>query len=388
MLAGCVAPRTPPPAAQPRPAPTAAPRPTPAPTPPAAPPAPVGTTAVEAGVEVVAGAPIPLDAARALSAFRTSCRALERRTDQSGLTQPGDWREACAAAATVAPGGEPGFFANQFAAVRVGGGDAFITGYYEPEIAGSRAPSAGYAVPVYRRPPDLVETRTDGRRARGRLQDRRVVPHFSRGEIEDGALAGQGLELAWAADPVDLFFVEIQGSGRLRLPDGGVLRIGYDGQNGHPYTAIGALLRQRGELPPGIGMAEIVGWLRADPARGRALMRENASFVFFRELTGPGPIGAMGVAVTPNATVAADPRFTPLGAPVLIEAETPAATGLWVAQDTGGAIRGANRFDTFWGAGAAAQATAGSMSSRGRALVLIPRAAAARLGRGDAAAGR
>ena len=198
--------------------------------------------------------------------------------------------------------------------------------------------------------------------------------YFARPEIEDGALAGKGLEIAWAADPIELFFLQIQGSGRLRLPDGTIMRIGYDNQNGREYLAIGKLLRERGILPPGgASMAAIVDWMRANPDQGKALMRENLSYIFFKELTGPGPLGALGVPVTPQGTVAADPAFVPLGAPVFLTLDRPEASGLWVAQDTGGAIKGPNRFDTFWGAGADATTIAGGMSASGEALILLPK---------------
>jgi membrane-bound lytic murein transglycosylase A len=235
------------------------------------------------------------------------------------------------------------------------------------------------------RPADLVEVdaaaaAAAGTPRRGRLENGLVVPYFERSEIEDGVLAGRGLEIAWAADPIALFFLEIQGSGRLRLPDGSVMRIGYAGQNGRDYVAIGRLMRDRGLLQPGgISMQNIVTWLREHPAEGKALMRENKSYVFFRELVGPGPLGALGLPVTPRATVAADPKFVPLGAPILLSLDRAEANGLWIAQDTGGAIRGANRFDTFWGAGEEAALIAGGMQGRGRALVLLPKSASARL---------
>jgi membrane-bound lytic murein transglycosylase A len=158
-----------------------------------------------------------------------------------------------------------------------------------------------------------------------------------------------------------------------------VMRIGYANQNGREYVAIGRLLRERNLLPTGgATMRDIVNWIRAHPEEGRALMRENLSYIFFKELTGPGPLGALNVAVAPQTTVAADPRFVPLGAPVFLTLDRPEASGLWVAQDTGGAIKGANRFDTFWGAGAAAEATAGGMSAKGRALILLPKGTVAR----------
>lgn len=373
-----------------------APRSTPAvPDRPAATPAPAArpaeppATAVGLGV-TPAAVTLPADAAPALAAFVTSCPALLKRTDRSGLTRTDDWRPACAAAPGWAPADAAGFFTQFFEGATVGDGRAFATGYYEPEIAGSRTRRAGYDTPAYRRPPDLVEAdlgqfaeSLKGRRIRGRIEKGALVPYPDRAAIEDGALAGRGLEIAWAADPVELFFLEVQGSGRLRLPDGGVMRLGYDGQNGRDYTAIGRLLRERGLLPTGgATMQGIIDWVRANPAEGRALMRENRSYVFFRELTGPGPIGAMGVAVAPRATVAADPAFVPLGAPLLLALDRAEASGLWVAQDTGGAIKGANRVDTFWGAGDAARTTAGGMSASGRATLLLPRGTLARLSAG------
>jgi membrane-bound lytic murein transglycosylase A len=236
-------------------------------------------------------------------------------------------------------------------------------------------------VPIYRLPDDLIRcTKPDGTSGRGRIdQTGTCVLYFTRPEIEDGALAGRGLELAWAKDPVDLFFLEIQGSGRVHFPDGSVMRLGYAGQNGREYVAIGRLLRERGILPPGgANMQAIKAWIRANPDQGRALMRENLSYIFFKELTGPGPLGALNVPVTPHGTVAADPKFVPLGAPIYLAVDRPEAYGLWVAQDTGGAIKGPNRFDTFWGAGPEATQTAGGMSANGVAWILLPKSAAAR----------
>ncbi|WP_405051832.1 murein transglycosylase A [Sphingomonas sp.] len=296
------------------------------------------------------------------------------------MAQPGDWRGVCAEAATLPDVYAPGFFYYRFDWVRVGDGKAFATGYYEPEISGSPVKTSGSAVPIYRVPPDLIRcTRADGGNGRGRIASNgQCVLYFTRAEIDDGALAGRGLELAWAADPVELFFLQIQGSGRVKLPDGSILRVGYADQNGRDYVAIGRLLRDRGILPPGgASMQAIVDWMRANPEAGRALMRENLSYIFFRELNGP-PLGALGVPVTAHGTVAADPAFVPLGAPVFLTLDRPEASGLWVAQDTGGAIKGPNRFDTFWGAGADATHTAGGMSAAGQALILLPKRSTAR----------
>ncbi len=324
------------------------------------------------------------DAAPALAAFRRSCPVLLKRVDASGLSEPGDWAAACAAAATASD--PAAFFASQFAGVVVAGGQGLNTGYFEPELAGALASAPGYAVPLYKRPPDLIEAdlglfadSLKGRKVRGRVSGSTLVPYFDRAAIEDGALAGRGLELAWAADPYEAFFLEIQGSGRLRLPDGQVVRIGYDGQNGRDYTAIGKLLRERQLLPAGgATMDGIIAWMKAQPDRGAALMRENRSKIFFRRLPpgdpALGPPGAIGIALTPQASVAADPKFVPLGAPLLLNG------GIMVAQDTGGAIRGANRLDTFEGAGDAARARAGAKAAQGSVVMLLPLASMARLG--------
>jgi membrane-bound lytic murein transglycosylase A len=346
------------------------------------PPSPRGVNAVDTGVRLEAPRVLKAEeAAKALDAFRLSCGPVTRRTDKSGLTVPADWQQVCAQARAIDASYAPGFFYYGFDWVKVGDGRAFATGYYEPEIEGSRVPLPGY-VPIYRVPPDLIRcTKPDGSSGRGRIDSNGTCTlYFTRAEIEDGALNGRGLEIAWAKDPVELFFLEIQGSGRLRMPDGTVMRLGYAEQNGREYAAIGRLLRDRGILPAGgAGMDAIKAWIRANPEAGQALMRENLSYIFFKELTGPGPLGALGVPVTPKATVAADPTYVPLGAPIYLHrADRHEVDGLWVAQDTGGAIKGPNRFDTFWGAGPEATAIAGGMSANGEALILIPKGTAAR----------
>ena len=361
---------------------TPAPAPLPSPVPAPAPVPPTPANARAAGI-VAVQPPASLDeasATRALEAFRISCPALQQRQDKSLLANGPDWAAVCAEAAQVQPGNAAAFFRDGFDWVRVGDGKAFATGYYIPETPGSRAPATGFAVPVYRTPPDLVRcTRPDGTTGRGRIDETGTcVPYYSRAQIEDGAIAGKGFELAWAADPVDLFFIEIQGSGELRLSDGSIMRIGYDNQNGLDYVAIGRLLRDRGILPPGgANMQAIKDWIRANPDQGRELMRENQSYIFFKELTGP-PLGSLGLPITPQGTVAADPNFVPLGAPVFLTMDRREVDGFWVAQDVGGAIKGPNRFDTFWGGGSQATATAGGMSASGQALILLPKGTAAR----------
>ena len=362
-----------------------------------APVTPPAETAVALGITAgpsIAGLSLSeKDAAAALTSFRESCPRVSSRVDGSGLTRPDDWRTACTAALNWGSGSAVLFFASYFETVRVGDGKAYATGYYEPEIAGSRARLPGLDVPVYKMPPDLVRARpgdapplTDGRMPLGRYgSDGSFTEYYDRAAIEQGALMGRGLEIAWVADPVEFFFLQVQGSGRLRAPDGSVMRIGYAGQNGLPYTGIGGLMRQRGLIGTGPGqyagsMQGIVQYIRDHPAEGQALMDENRSYVFFKELTGDGPPGALGVPVRSGSSVAADPRYVPLGAPVWLDLDRREADGLWIAQDTGGAIKGPNRFDTFWGAGDQAQATAGGMSGRGDALVLVPKGTLARLG--------
>ena len=279
--------------------------------------------------------------------------------------------------------------------MRVGDGAAFATGYFEPEIAGSRTAARVTTCrstpcrPTWRAggPIDVAPAQRTGRPPLGRRQaDGSFVPYYDRAAIEDGALAGRAPVIAWAADDIEFFFLQIQGSGRLRTPEGDVIRIGYAGQNGRGYTAIGSIMRERGLLGDGPGqyppsMQGIVAYLRDHPREGRALMRLNKSWVFFRELEGDGPIGALGVPVRAQTSVAVDPAFVPLGAPVWLDLDRSEADGLWIAQDTGGAIKGANRFDTFWGAGERARTIAGGMSARGNALVLVPRGTLARTGR-------
>jgi membrane-bound lytic murein transglycosylase A len=372
LLAACAAqPTPPPPITQP---------PVTTPPQPVTPPPP--TNAREAGVALVPPAPVIYDqwAERALAAFRISCPVLVRRKDQSGLAQGADWVPLCAASATVPLEQAATFFRDNFDWVRVGTGKAFATGYYEPEIQGSRVPQPGYA-PIYTVPPDLVRcTRPDATTGRGRVDETGTcVPYYARGDIEAGALANKGLEIAWAVDPVELFFAEIQGSAQVVFPDGTSMQIAYADQNGLPYTAIGKLLRDRGILPQGgASMQSIKAWMRANPDAARELMRENASYIFFRVLNGSGPVGALNVPVSARATVAADPKFVPLGAPVYLAVDRPEAYGLWVAQDTGGAIKGPNRFDTFWGSGPEATQIAGGMSANGVAYILLPKGAAAR----------
>lgn len=331
------------------------------------------------------------DAAAALSAFRATCAKILYRDDASGLTQRIDWQVPCGAATNWVS--DPvGFFTSQFETVVVGDGNAFATGYYEPEIRGSRTRAPGYDVPVYAVPTDLVrgwpsdmpESERTGRQPLGRYDETgKFVPYYERAEIEAGVLDGKVPVIAWAADPVEFFFLQIQGSGLLRLPDGTLMRIGYAGQNGREYVGIGSVMRERGLIGTGPGqypgsMQGLMQYIREHPAEGAELMRLNKSWIFFRTLTTDGPLGSLEVPVRRGDSVAVDPKFVPYGAPVWLDLDRDVADGLWVAQDTGGAIKGANRFDTFWGNGEDARVIAGGMSGRGKAYLLLPKGTLAR----------
>ena len=362
----------------------------------APPPVPEVQSAAFLGVErgpPVSSLPVTdADANAALAAFLESCSWATGKDDKSGLTRPADWQAACTAARTARYDRGRAFFAEHFETVRIGNGEAFATGYFEPELRGSRTRAPGYDVPVYRVPDDLTrawpEDMAAGERTgtppRGRYDETGAfVPYWDREAIELGALAGRGLEIAWAADAIEFFFLQIQGSGLLRLPDGSLMRIGYADQNGRGYTAIGRTLKDRGEIGEGtdyaVSMQGIIDWLRDHPAQAAGVMRENQSWIFFRELATDGPLGSIAVPVRARDSVAVDPRFVPYGAPVFLDMDSDVADGLWVAQDTGGAIKGANRFDTFWGNGGDARRIAGGMSSGGQALILLPKGSVARL---------
>lgn len=364
---------------------------TPAATLPAATPSDDSSTAV--GLGVVRGPDIrtlgitDTDARGALSAFITSCRSVIWRNDVSGLTQGSDWREACDAAKTW-NGDAVTFFATYLDAVQVSDGKSFVTGYFEPEILGSKKRIKGYDIPVYGRPSDLIDADLGqfsddliGKKVRGKIVETDFTLYDDRAAIDGGSLVGRGLEIAWAKDPIDFFFLQIQGSGRLRAPDGTIMRIGYASQNGRDYTGIGRLMAERGLLGPGESSLQgITAWLRRNPEEGMKIMHENKSYVFFQELTGDGPLGALGLPVVAESSVAADPKYTPLGAPVWLSMDRAEPNGMWIAQDTGGAIKGANRFDSFWGAGERAKAISGGMAARGSALIFLPKISVQRLG--------
>lgn len=291
----------------------------------------------------------------ALSVFLETCDQLDGP----------DWAPVCALApqALQSASAARSFFELLFRPVLIGAPPALFTGYYEPELPGSLVRTPRYTYPLYARPPEI----RDG------------TAWLSRREIESrGALHGRGLELAWLDDPVEVFFLQVQGSGRIRLPDGSVMRVGYAGRNGHPYRSVGAEMIRRGShRPDQVFAPEIKAWVRRNPAAGMELLRHNPSFVFFRRLADlppeKGPIGAMARSITTLRSVAVDPAFVPLGAPVWLEkAGSAPMRRLMIAQDTGGAIKGAQRADIFYGTGVDAGLAAGQIKDGGRMLVLLP----------------
>lgn len=288
----------------------------------------------------------------ALRVFQNTCPDLDAP----------DWRAICAAAPTF--GNAKRFFELLFRPVLIEDGkDMMFTGYFEPELNGSRVPTARYRYPVYAKPPEV----------------RNGSQWLSRREIETtGAMVGRGLEIAWVDDPVELFFLQIQGSGRIRLPDGGAIRVGYGGKNGHPYRSVGTELVRRGTYKSHQVSAQVIqNWVRRNPVDGPELLRHNPSYVFFRQVNKvpahKGPLGAMNRSITTLRSVAVDPAFTPLGAPVWIEKQGASPLSrLMIAQDTGSAIKGAQRADIFMGTGDDAGRAAGRLRDPGRMLVLLP----------------
>ncbi len=307
----------------------------------------------------------------------------------------GLYRPACRAARLLPPGDEAamrGYLQAWFLPYEVGNGgapDASLTGYYEPEIPGALARSAEFPVPVLARPADLVSvpagTGPDARPVVGRVVSGQVVPYWSRADIDRGALAGRDLEIVWLRNAIDLFFLQVQGSGRIRLPSGQIVRLGYGGRNGLGYVPLGRVLAEEGQLAPdAVSMQTIHDWLAAHPAQAQATMERNPNYVFFRVLDdvapNQGPPGALGVDLVPLRSAAVDRDFLPLGVPLFVETTLPSGAALdrlMLAQDLGSDIRGPTRADLFFGWGAQAARDAGALHAGGRIVVLLARQPAA-----------
>jgi membrane-bound lytic murein transglycosylase A len=396
LLAACTsAPQKP----APQPAPRPQPQPVPQTPPPIRMPPPVGPVTGQQQPVTPLFTPVSFavlpgwqqdDLRQAWPAFMASCRALGAKPD---------WKSACAAGKLVEAGDSAAirryfeaWFTPNLVRASDGADTGLITGYYEPLLHGARKRGGAYQTPLYKVPDDLVTVdlasvypTLKNMRLRGRLVGKTVVPYGTRAEIERASLPGK--ELVWVDDPVEAFFLEVQGSGRVQLDDSGeAVRIAYADQNGHPYKAIGRWLVEQGELTADQASAQgIKAWIAAHPERRQELFNVNPSYIFFREERLPdpsvGPKGALGVPLTPGRSVAIDPSFLPLGAPIFLS--TTEAGGstpmqrLMMGQDTGGAIRGAVRADFFFGFGAPAADNAGRMKQRGQIWALLPRAALA-----------
>ena len=351
------------------------------------------------------------DQAHAFAAFANSCQPILRREKAKVAVKPLErsLREPCKQTALyrdlTSSAAARFFFEQNFRPLRisrVGETEGFITGYYEPELEGSLEAGEGFTVPFYRRPPEL-RTRSPGaakatgpsraaaskRTKAGTRKAGHIVPFHDRTAIENGALAGRGLELFWAKDQIDAFFTHIQGSARVRLRDGQLMRINYDAQNGHPYLAVGRILIERGIVPRDeMSMDKIRTFISEHPEEGRELMRMNRSYIFFREVSGLGqeeePIGAQGVPLTADRSIAVDRSLHVYGTPFWIEAELPLENDspttpfrrLMLAQDTGGAIVGPARADIYFGAGIDAGMVAGRLRHPGTFYMLVPNSAA------------
>jgi membrane-bound lytic murein transglycosylase A len=341
------------------------------------------------------------DALAALKAFRRSSGPIEKvsklaatKTARAPEALVALGRKALAIAdADLTPAAAKSFFEQNFVPHRVvhDGAEGLLTGYYEPVIEGSRTRTDRFNVPVLRRPADLENLVAEWERgalANGLTHARRTAsglePYVTRSEIEEGALAGQDLEFLWLADPVDSFFMHIQGSGRVRFPDGDMVRVTYNGKNGHPYTSIGRYLIDAGLFPADqMSLDALKVWLKADPDRGRDVMRQNKSYVFFRELRGEeaeSPLGTQDIPLSDGRSLAVDTLFHAIGTPVFVSAPTlthatPSGgfARLMIAQDVGSAIRGPERGDIYFGSGDEAGHLAGITKHPGTYFILLPR---------------
>jgi len=350
--------------------------------------------------------------AEALPALERSCARLLTQPDErpvgplpsaeakEGLAgKVGDWRAVCGAMAALGPDEHAGLRDllerefRPFEASDSGAAEGLFTGYYEAELSGALAPRDGYRTPLYGLPSDVVtvdlrEFRADLPPARlvGRVVEGQLKPYDSRADIEIQGLDGRAQPILWVSDPVDAFFLHVQGSGKVDLPDGRALRVGFAGSNGRPFYAIGRALIDEGVVSrERASMQAIRDWMRANPARANEIMHRNERFIFFRLIEGEGPIGAQGVPLTPARSLAVDPAFLPLGVPLWLDTTWPASEKplrrLMVAQDTGSAIKGPVRGDFFWGSGEPALEQAGRMKQTGRYWLLLPKPVAERRAR-------
>ena len=312
----------------------------------------------------------------------------------SVLKQKDTWKKVCDLADDIKEPSDENIknyfkkYFNLYSATNMDGSDTgTITGYYQPILKGSKVKTSHYKVPLYTTPKDLITVdlsdvypELKSKRLRGKLAGNKLIPYLSRAEIDGQGSPLAGNEIVWVEDPVEAFFLEIQGSGIIQFDNGEAMQIGYADQNGYPFKAIGSTLVQKKEITMAeASMEGIKNWARKNITKLREFLNMNASYVFFRKLPNdlPGPIGALGVSIEAERSVAIDPKFIPLGAPIFLSTTQPNASEplerLMVAQDTGGAIRGGVRADFYWGSGDEAGRKAGSMKQQGKIWTLLPR---------------
>lgn len=336
----------------------------------------------------------------ALPALARSCHVFLKKGPNAAVghySHAGDWVEPCNAVmqlATTIPVGASDdavrqlvttWFLPYAAASTVKGEDGLFTGYYEAELRGSTEAGGAFQTPLYGKPDDWVEvdlglfkSEWHGQKIIGKTSGHTFVPYDDRGAIAHGSLNGRAHPLVWVDDPVDAFFLAVQGSGQVRMTDGSMMRIGFDSTNGRRYIAIGRSMAARGDIQPPVSMQKIRAWIAAHPDQAETAFDLNPSYVFFRAIDGEGPIGAEGLPLTPLRSLAVDPAFVALGTPIWLSTTYDSGTPLdrlFVAQDTGGAIKGVVRADVFWGAGPDAENHAGTMQNKGRYFLLLPRTA-------------
>jgi membrane-bound lytic murein transglycosylase A len=323
-----------------------------------------------------------------LPALSRSCAKIGSLAPDASFAggKAGDWQKICVSLPPQDDKDLRAFFENYFDAYELAGAspqEGLFTGYYEPQLDGSRTKSGPYQTPLWQKPEDFItgdlglfDPALSGKHLTGKIAQNRFVPYDTRAEIEAGSLEGRAKPLLYVRDPVAAFFLAIQGSGIVTLADGEKLRVAYAGQNGRPYVAIGKVLAERFEIDRPVTMPKIKAWLAAHPDRAQSLMNENSSYVFFRLNESDGAKGAMGLPLTPEASLAVDPAYVPLGSLLWLDPREDLSPRLVVAQDTGGAIKGPIRGDLFLGAGQRAEDLAGRLQTQGLYYLLWPKGSA------------
>jgi membrane-bound lytic murein transglycosylase A len=325
----------------------------------------------------------------ALPALMHSCEAIAKKAPDAALGVAGkvrDWQPICAALKNKTPSDNAAahaFFATWFRPYRAQSpAGSLFTGYYEAQLNGAAQQGGRYQTPLWQKPADLItadlgdfKAELKGQKIVGKVTAQKLTPYDDRAAVAQNSLVGRAQPLVWVDDPITAFFLEIQGSGQVKFEDGSVVRVGYDAQNGHPFVPIGRVLADTGEVDKPVTMRKIRNWLETHPAQAQAMMNKNPSVVFFRRSTADGAVGAQGVTLTPMRSMAVDPSFIPLGVPLFVAFDNVSSGGaprLVVAQDTGGAIKGAVRGDLFCGVGGMAENFAGNLQTTGTYYLLLP----------------